>query len=69
MPPGNPTVLIGGLPAATVGDLVTCVGPVDSIKKGSATVLIGGRQAARRGDSTAHNGTIIGGEVTVEIGG
>ena len=36
--PGAPTVLIGMMPAAIVGDMVTCVGPPDSLVKGSATV-------------------------------
>jgi uncharacterized Zn-binding protein involved in type VI secretion len=67
--PGMPTVLIGNLPAAIVGDMVTCVGPPDSIVKGSATVLIGGRPAARMGDTTAHGGTIVLGFPTVMIGG
>ena len=67
--PGMPTVLIGGLPAACVGDMCICVGPPDSIIKGSATVLIGGRPAARLGDSTAHGGTITLGLPTVMIGG
>lgn len=67
--PGMPTVLIGGLPAACVGDLCVCVGPPDAIVKGSATVLIGGRPAARMGDSTAHGGTIVIGLPTVMIGG
>ena len=67
--PGMPTVLIGGLPAAVVGDLVTCVGPPDTIVKGSATVLIGGRPAARMGDTTAHGGAIVLGFPTVMIGG
>ena len=47
--PGAPTVLIGGLPAAVVGDSCVCTGPPDSIIKGSATVLIGGKPAARMG--------------------
>lgn len=67
--PGAPTVLIGGLPAACVGDICVCVGPPDSIVKGSATVLIGGRPAARLGDSTAHGGSIVLGMPTVMIGG
>jgi uncharacterized Zn-binding protein involved in type VI secretion len=67
--PGMPTVMIGGLPAAVVGDLVTCVGPPDTIVKGSATVLIGGRPAARMGDTTAHGGAIVLGFPTVMIGG
>lgn len=68
LPPGAPTVLIGGLPAATVGDMCVCVGPPDSIILGSSTVMIGGKPAARMGDSTAHGGTIILGEFTVMIG-
>lgn len=69
MPPGMPTVLIGGQPAACLGDLCTCVGPPDSIILGSTTVLIGGKPAARMGDSTAHGGTIVLGLPTVLIGG
>lgn len=69
LPPGCPTVLIGGLPAACLGDMVTCVGPPDSIIKGSATVLIGGKPAARMGDQTAHGGTIVIGFPMVMIGG
>jgi uncharacterized Zn-binding protein involved in type VI secretion len=67
--PGAPTVLIGGLPAARVGDMATCVGPPDSIVQGSATVLIGGVPAARMGDATAHGGTVTLGLPTVTIGG
>ena len=67
--PGAPTVLIGGLPAACVGDTCLCVGPPDVIIKGSSTVLIGGRPAARMGDSTAHGGTVVLGMATVMIGG
>ena len=67
--PGLPTVLIGGLPAARVGDMAVCVGPPDSIMMGSATVLIGGVPAARLGDTTAHGGSIAQGLPTVMIGG
>jgi uncharacterized Zn-binding protein involved in type VI secretion len=67
--PGCPTVLIGGLPAAVLGDSCVCVGPPDSVVKGSASVLIGGKPAARMGDSTAHGGTIAVGLPTVMIGG
>lgn len=67
--PGQPNVLIGGMPAAKVGDSLVCVGPPDSIVKGSATVMIGGTPAARMGDSTAHGGTIVAGAPTVMIGG
>jgi uncharacterized Zn-binding protein involved in type VI secretion len=68
IPPGCPTVLIGGMPAARVGDKLVCTGPPDSIVAGSATVLIGGAHAARLGDSTAHGGKIILGCFTVLIG-
>ncbi|WP_026260850.1 PAAR domain-containing protein [Spirosoma luteum] len=69
MGPGMPTVLIGGQPAATVGDMCTCIGPPDIIVKGSVTVLIGGKPAARMGDTTAHGGSIVVGCPTVLIGG
>lgn len=66
IPPGAPTVLIGGMPAARQGD--TC-GP-DAIAMGSTTVMIGGMPAARVGDPTAGGGTIIPpGAPTVIIGG
>ncbi len=67
--PGDPTVLIGGLPAARVGDMLICVGPPDSIVQGSGTVMIGGIPAARMGDSTAHGGKIVLGALNVIIGG
>lgn len=67
--PGVPTVLIGKLPAAVMGDMATCVGPPDTIIKGSTTVMIGGKPAARMGDTTAHGGSIIMGCPTVIIGG
>ncbi|MBS1603771.1 MAG: PAAR domain-containing protein [Bacteroidetes bacterium] len=67
--PSVPNVLIGGLPAAVVGDMLTCVGPPDVIVMGSTSVLIGGRPAARQGDMTAHSGVIVAGLPTVQIGG
>jgi uncharacterized Zn-binding protein involved in type VI secretion len=69
MPPGAPTVLIGGLPAATMGSQCLCVGPPDVIVKGSATVMISNKPAARMGDTTAHGGSIVAGCPTVLIGG
>lgn len=69
LPSGPPTVLIGGMPAAKVGDMCTCVGPPDSIVKGSSTVMINGAPAARMGDTTAHGGSIVAGCPTVQIGG
>ena len=70
LPPGCPTVLIGGMPAARVGDMCTCVGPPDTIiPPGCPTVLIGGQPAARVGDQTSHGGVIVGpGALTVIIG-
>jgi uncharacterized Zn-binding protein involved in type VI secretion len=67
--PGAPNVLIGMLPAAKLGDMAVCVGPPDSIIKGSSSVMINGMPAARIGDSTAHGGTIMSGDFTVMIGG
>ncbi len=67
--PGAPNVLIGKLPAAVMGDMATCVGPPDTIIKGSDTVLINGKPAARMGDTTAHGGCIVTGCPTVTIGG
>ncbi len=61
MPPGVPTVLIGGKPAAVVTNMTkicTLPGCVPAgpgiIGKGSATVMIGGLPAARVGDMTQH---------------
>lgn len=67
--PGCPTVLIGGMPAAVMGDICTCVGPPDSAVIGSATVLIGGKPALRMGDQTAHGGVISLGFPQVLVGG
>lgn len=58
---GEPTVLIGNMPAARVTDtsapctLPGCVpGGPGMIAKGSATVMIGGLPAARVNDLTSH---------------
>ncbi len=66
--PSCPTVMIGKLPAAMVGDMCVCVGPPDTIAMGSTTVFVGGMPLARLGDSTAHGGTIVLGEFTVMAG-
>jgi len=68
LPPGCPTVLIGNLPAARVGDMATCASAPDVIALGSLTVMIGGPPAARMGDITAHGGSIFLGLPTVIIG-
>lgn len=76
---GEPTVLIGGAPAARVGDMHTCPipgGPPPPhvggpITLGSFTVLIGGKPAARVGDMCTCTGppdSIVMGCTTVLIG-
>jgi uncharacterized Zn-binding protein involved in type VI secretion len=65
---GCPTVLIGGMPAARVLDVLVCVGPPDAIAMGSETVFIGGMMAARIADPTVHGGIIVMGCPTVLIG-
>ncbi|MFK8104758.1 MAG: PAAR domain-containing protein [Saprospiraceae bacterium] len=66
--PGEPTVLIAGLPAARVTDTLICVGPPDMIVSGSVTVLIGGLPAAFLGSETEHGGTVVIGVPNVMIG-
>ena len=68
LPPGAVTVLIGGLPAARVGDMATCVGPPDVIALGSFTVLTMSKPQARIGDTTGHGGKIVLGCFTVLVG-
>lgn len=69
LPPGEPTVLIGGLPAAVATGMCTCVGGPDTLPLGSTTVMIGGKMAIRQGDLTAHGGQVTVGLPTVQIGG
>lgn len=66
--PCSPDVIIGYLPAARVTDMAVCVGPPDTIAKGSPTVKINGLMAARIGDLTMHGGQIVVGFPTVIIG-
>ena len=68
LPPGAVTVLIGGLPAARVGDMAMCVGPPDVIVLASFTVLTMSMPQARIGDTTAHGGAIVLGCPTVLVG-
>ena len=76
-PPGVPTVLIGGKPAATVGTPHACRSrrPWRRIRltrscRRCPTVLIGGMPAARVGDLTACGAPIVPpGCPTVLIGG
>lgn len=59
---GAPTVLIGYLPAARMGDVCVCIPPPvpDPIVFGSPTVLIMGQPAARMLDPTGKGGVIVG---------
>ena len=79
---GVPTVLIGGQPAARLGDMHVCpmvtpgLPPIPHVggpvALGSATVLLGGQPAARMGDMATCVGppdTIAVGCPTVLIGG
>jgi len=68
LPPCAVTVLIGGLPAARVGDMATCVGPPDVIALGSFTVFTMKMPQARMFDTTAHGGKIVLGLPTVLVG-
>lgn len=73
--PGIATVLIGGLPAAVMGDNHICSLPpnahqptVSPFIQGSATVLIGGMPAVRVGDTCVCGAAAVVGEPTVIIG-
>ena len=72
--PGVPHVLIGGMPAVVVGDIVTCafpppaVHPPTPLTLGSAIVLIGGRPAVRLGDISGCSAPVVFGMPTVIIG-
>lgn len=73
--PGVATVLIGGLPAAVVGDTHTCSfpgtppHPPSPFALGCTTVLIGRRPALRMGDIAPCSSPIVAGDMTVMIGG
>lgn len=71
--PGVATVLIGGMPAAVLGDMHACVIPPPShipaspFVAGSATVMIGGRPALRASDSCGCGASVPVGCPTVVI--
>ena len=74
--PGVALVLLGGMPAAVVGDLHSCMMPPTAgphppspFPSGSTTVLIGGRPALRVGDVSGCGAPIVSGAPTVIIGG
>lgn len=72
--PGVATVLLGGLPAAVLGDLHACAipppghVPVTPFPSGSATVLVGGRPLVRVGDVAGCGATAVTGLPTVVVG-
>ena len=53
--PGAPNVFICGVPAARIGDTVSCYG-IETIVTGESTVIIAGKPAARIGDMTTRGG-------------
>ncbi|MGZ4589929.1 MAG: PAAR domain-containing protein, partial [Actinomycetes bacterium] len=69
--PGVSTVLIGGMPAAVMGDMHACAFPPPAshpptpFAKGSGTVLIGNRPAVRIGDTAGCGAPVIVGAFTV----
>lgn len=65
--PGVPTVLIEGVPASVMGDMVSGAACVGTIVMGSPTVLIGGRPAARLTSQVAGNNPATGVPVTTVI--
>lgn len=74
--PGVATVLIGGMPAAVMSDMILCPmmypGPAPHVggpvMVGSATVTIGGKPAARTTDSCPCGDMAVVGDPTVTIG-
>lgn len=74
--PGVSTVMIGGMPAAVVGDMHVCALPPNShqptsssFPMGSTTVNIGGKPALRTSDTCLCGAAAAVGEPTVNIGG
>ncbi len=66
--PGAPTVLIGGMPAACLGDAVAGNACTGAITMGSLTVLIGGRPAARVTSQVTGVNPYTGVPVTTTVG-
>lgn len=73
--PGVSTVLIGGMPAAVLGDMHVCSLPPNShqptsspFTAGSSTVLISGKPAVRVGDSCGCGASAAVGCLTVMLG-
>lgn len=73
--PGEATVLIGGMPAAVIGDMHVCVLPPNAHQPtsspfplGSSTVMIGKKPAVRVGDTCICGASSAVGAPTVQIG-
>lgn len=72
--PGEPTVLISGMPASVVSDNHVCAIPpphlptVSPFPMGSVTVMIGGKPAIRVGDVCICGASPAVGDPTVQIG-
>lgn len=68
--PGEPTVLVGGIPAARYSDMAQCMGTadVDALSMGAPTVFFGKLPAGRLGEPTEHGGLVVVGETTVLVG-
>jgi uncharacterized Zn-binding protein involved in type VI secretion len=59
LPPGAPTVMLGGMPAARVTDPAVCAGGPDMIALGSFVTMFGGMPAAYMGSLTVHGGVVV----------
>jgi len=67
---GTPTVIVGGMPIATLTSTGMCAVPPPCVMAvGSATVLVGAIPAMAMAKQTAHGGMIVQGQPTVIIGG
>ena len=66
--PGVATVLIGGMPASVIGDVVSGATLVGAVTVCTSTVLIGGRPAAVLGDTCAGVNAVSGVPLSSTIG-
>ncbi|MBN1209712.1 MAG: PAAR domain-containing protein [Myxococcaceae bacterium] len=73
--PGTATVLVGGMPAAVLGDMHVCSLPpnahqptASAFTAGSGTVLIGGKPALRTSDACVCGAMAAVGAPTVQVG-
>jgi uncharacterized Zn-binding protein involved in type VI secretion len=68
--PGEPTVLVAGIPVARYSDMARCLGTpeIDALSLGAPTVFIGKLPAGRLGDPSLHGGLLVTGETSVLVG-